>query len=487
MRYERVELLNAFKGLTFNEKPAQALIAASVGLIPLTLWIAFFDQYFIINLFLAALIYPACVALYSRFVSRLHTAGARLPVTLLVGSAYVILGIVFQPQILWFLLIPLPLGIVFIASDIKLSRIELYAVDENIIRPFTIEFPSHKKLLLVPIAFTAVFAILCNLILLKVDQGCLTDIENNDYEVVLFNCASHDGAVDEYDATKEHKFGNYFTPTAEAELIKSKAEEGDKEFQYIWWFILDKIYRNEFSVIKRIGEERYNRKADSWLNSAASSGSVLAKKAYIIQHLQRRLSTVEQKRLASKYAQELESLGLDDATRLLEKSASKTTQEDVLTSYRQKLSSPETLSYDDLEKLKYALQEGEYFYDIADFEDVEDNVRREMHSIDVSIDTQKVLDILHVMSDKFNDADASFEMYNLLVETSEEIRALTYLEKAAEQGHARASGILGEKLFCADQKIEGLSWLTKSAKSGDRKAKRQREEIAESKKLSDCL
>lgn len=461
-----------------------ALIGGMVGALLTTIFVALMSQYTTVNLFVSAVVFPIGVALFSRYIARLHTAGARSPVTLLVGGAFVILGVVFQSEMLWFLLTPIPLGIVYIVSDIKLSRIEIYAVDEHIIRPFTIEIPSHSKLLIVPIIFTVIFAILCNLVLLKVDQGCLSDIKDEDYEVVLLNCGSLEDESNEDNATKVHKFGSYFKPTEEAKLIQAKAEAGNPEFQYIWWFILEKVYRNEFSVTRRVGKKRYQNIVNSWLNSAASGGSVDAKKAYITQHLNRSLSSAEQKKLALTYAKELDSLGVPEAKNLLIKADSKSTRQDILALYNSELGTLESLSPAKLDNLLHALQEGDYYYSLRDFGD-DSYSRNERGSIDVPINTQKALDVLKVMSIKFKNADASFQIYNLLEETNDQ-GSMDYLKIAAEQGHIRAAGYLGEYLYCSDKRLDGLSWLTKAAKRGDKKAKRQRAEIADTKQLIDC-
>lgn len=485
MRYERAELLNAFKALTFNEKPTLALIGALVGVLPTTIFVALMSQYLVASLLVSAVVYPIIVALFSRYVAKLHTAGARIPVTLVVGAAFVILGVVFQFEKLWLLLTPVPLGIVYIFSDIKLSRIDLYAVDEHIIRPFTIEIPSHSKLLFAPIPFTVVFAILCNLVSVKMNQGCLSDIANEDHSVVLLNCASYAGDTNDLNSTTEHKFGSYFEPTKEAKLIQAKAESGNAEFQYIWWFILEKVYRNEFSVTRRVGKERYESKADSWLNSAADGGSVEAMKAYITQHLNRLLSSEHQKELALKYAKELDLKGLPEAKRLLEKAGNKITRQDVLSLYTAQLKEPESLSLDELKNLLHSLQEGDYFYNLKDFDKDASNSRNTRNSIDVPIDTQKALNVLKVMSEKYQNAEASFRIFNLLEETNDQ-GSLSYLRKAAEQGHVIAAGQLGEHLFCSEERLDGLSWLTKAAKLGNKKAKRQRDEIASTKQLIDC-
>lgn len=485
MIYERAELLDAYRSLTYNEKPTLAMVGAVLCLLPTTMFVAFMGQYTSLNMIVSAVVFPMSVALFSRYVARLHTAGARIPVTLLVAGAYIILGIAFQSEIPWFLLTPVPLVIVYIASDIKLSRMELYAVDEHIIRPFTIEIPSHSRLLIVPAIFAIIFAVLCTLILSKVNQGCLSDIKKENHVVVLASCASQVNANDKDNAAKEHKFGSYFNPTEEAKLIEAKAESGNPEFQYIWWFILEKIYRNEFSVSQRVGKIRYERIVDSWLNSAASGGSAEAKKEFIAQHLSRSLSSTKQKELALKYAKELDSLGMPDAKKLLEKADSKTTRQDVLTLYIAQLKDLDSLSPEELKNLLYALQEGDYYYSLRDFSSQSSYSRNARNSISVPIDTRKALGVLKVMSEKFKDAEASFQIFNLLEETSDQ-ESTIYLRKAAEQGHVRSAGQLGEYLFCSDDRLEGLSWLAKAAKLGDKKAKRQRAEITNTKQLIDC-
>ncbi|MCY7297267.1 hypothetical protein [Alteromonas sp. a30] len=71
MRYEKLEMEQAYAKLSQNERPLLGFVAALFGYIPATAILMLFSENVIFASLAAGLICPAIIAVFARFVGRL--------------------------------------------------------------------------------------------------------------------------------------------------------------------------------------------------------------------------------------------------------------------------------------------------------------------------------------------------------------------------------------------------------------------------------
>ena len=487
LKYERKEMEQAFRELVKNEKPTLAVMGALVGMVPATLVVALMSEYFILGLVAASIGFPAIAGYFARYVGRLYSPSSSIPTAIFVGVAYVTIGAIFQAQGVWYFVSPIPFGVAFFVSQVPLTELQEFAIAEHDVRPFEVQTQPALKKIGVPllILFTPFVA---TYIFIQPNGGCLTSIENDEYDEIANKCSySSAQAFIVEGGNVGHKFGTYYEPTAEAKLLRKKAEEGDEHYQIIWWLIYDRMYRRDISVYGANRIEQFEQEAKRLRHRAAELGHAPAvqREYEIYTDLGMKLRTEREKQESIAYAKKLVALEIDGAKALLDKVNKIVIKEDIVDFYHTQQEELDTLSFDDLDNLLFAVEEGEYYYNLRDFNDRAFDTGSYSVSVEVPANESKVIDILRVMSEKYADRDASIRVFNLLKDEDYN-EALYFLEKAATQGHAEAAARLGKNLFCDGKKLDGLIWIKKAADLGYEKAANLRNEIARTNSLETC-
>lgn len=492
MRYERAELQQVYSKLVQQEKPTLALLAAVVGLVPATLFLLLLGQYFILSLIVASFVFPATCGLFARYVGRLYSPAGRIPVMLVVGCAYIALGLLFQAKVIWFLAAPIPFGVAFVTSKKSLTKPELQAISEHAIKPFQLKEASGFRKALLPLLVLLSLPAQAYLYFMLPDNACLKSIEQNNYASVTEKCAAGKvGSIRNWlagnDPASGHKFGTYYSPTKEAMLIKAKAEAGDAQFQVLWWSIVDEAYRPGPDTKPFSGSDNYENDARYWRHKAALLGHrpAVEKELAIYSSLAQHVRAEAFKQQAIAFSKQLLAAKIDGADKLVAAASNIVSQSDIVQRYRAQLADPEDLSFDELDNLLYAVENAEFHYNIHDFNERYPNTGYYTGSIQVEIDEDKALDILKVMSVKFQNAEASYKVFKRLARSNSEL-AVSFLEQAAKQGDIEAAALLGKILYCQNRKVEGLTWLKKAAEQGSNIALEQQKEIGLSRNLRAC-
>ncbi|PKM20525.1 MAG: hypothetical protein CVV11_03185 [Gammaproteobacteria bacterium HGW-Gammaproteobacteria-15] len=491
MRYEREEMEQAYTKLVQQEKPIFALLAAVIGLVPATFFLILLGQHFILSLIVASFVFPAIAGLFARYVGRLYSSAARIPVMLIVGLAYIALGVLFQAKVIWFLAAPIPFGVAFVTSKKSLTRLEWQAISEHSVKPFQLEEASGFRKAALPLLVLFSLPVLSYLYFMLPDNACLTSIEQNNYLSVTEKCTlGKAGSIRNWlagnDLASGHKFGTYYAPTKEAILIKTKAESGDIQFQILWWSIVDEAYRLGPNSEQFAGKDKYENDARFWRHNAALLGHrpAVEKELATYSSLAQHLRAEEFKQQAITFSKQLVSSKIAGADNLVAAANKIVTQSDIMKLYHTQLADPGSLSFDESDNLLYAVEKGEFHYNIHDFNESYPNTGYYTGSIQVEVDEDKALEILKVMSVKFQNADASYKLFNKLRSDSE--LAISFLEQAAKQGHLQAAALLGKILYCQNSKMEGQAWLKKAADLGSNVAREQQKEIGLSRNLKAC-
>lgn len=491
MRYEREEMQQAYTMLVQQEKPILALLAAVIGLVPATLLLVLMGQYFFLNLIVACFVFPTIAGLFARYVGRLYSSAARIPVMLIVGLTYIVLGFLFQAKVMWFLATPIPFGVAFVTSKKSLTQLELLAINEHSIKPFQLKEASGVRKAALPLLVLFSLSVQAYLYFLLPDNSCLNSIEQNNYASVTEKCTlGMAGSLRNWLAGNNpasgHKYGAYYSPTEEASLIKAKAEAGDIQFQIFWWSIVDEAYRFGIQAELFVGTDQYENDARFWRHKVALLGHrpAVEKELAIYSSLRQHLRAEDFKQQAIAFSKQLVSLKIAGADNLAVAADKIVTQSDIKRLYHTQRADPEALSFDESDNLLYAVENGEFHYNIHDFNERYPNTGYYTGSIQVEVDEDKALEILKVMSVKFQNADASYKVFNKLQSNSE--LAVTFLEQAAKQGHVEAAAIFGKIRYCQNSKMEGLSWLKKAAELGSKVAFEQQKEIGLTRNLSAC-
>lgn len=492
MKYERAEMEQAYTKLVQQEKPVFALLAAVIGLVPATLFLILLGQYFILSLIVASFVFPAIAGLFARYVGRLYSPAARIPVMLVVGFAYIALGLLLQAKVIWFLAAPIPFGVAFVTSKKSLTKLEWQAISEHSIKPFQLKETSGFGKAVQPLLVLLSLPALAYLYLMLPDNACLKSIEQNHYSSIAEKCATGTvGSIRDWlggnDPASGHKFGTYYSPTKEAMLIRTKAESGDAQFQILWWSIVDEVYRPGPDAEQFADADKYENDARYWRHKAALLGHrpAVEKELAIYSSLAQHVRAVAFKQQAIAFSKQLASAKIDGADELVAAANNIVTQSDIVQRYHTQLADLGSLSFDELDNLLYAVENAEFHYNIHDFNERYPNTGYYTGSIQVEIDEDKALDILKAMSVKFQNAEASYKVFKRLARSNSEL-AVSFLEQAAKQCHIEAAARLGKILYCQNRKVEGLTWLKKAAEQGSNIAREQQKEIGLSRNLKAC-
>lgn len=492
MRYERTELEQALQGLVDSEKPTYGLLGAIIGLVPATLFLVLMSKYFFLNLIVASCVFPAISGLFARYVGSLYSTASRIPVMLTVGCSYILLGLLFEAKVIWFLATPIPFGVALLVSKKKLSRLEEFAVMEHASKPFSIKEKPVSRKIAQPLAIVFALPVCASVYLLLPDNLCREAIEDNQYSQLGEKCRS--SAADTFKAllagdapVLDHKFGTYYSPSEEAKLIRSKAQAGDEQSIFMWWSILNGVYPAGPFASRFVGTETFNNEVKLWRRKAAMLGyqPAVQEELYTYVELAKKQRPLKVKQQAQQFANQLVSANVDGAEALLETANQIVTKEDVVGFYQKQLENLEVLSFDELDNLLFATEEGEFHYYLSDFIESLPKQGYYTDSIVVDKDDKMTLEILKFLSAKHDNADASYRLFRTF-RTSEKYTAFTYLELAASQGHLTAIEQLGIHLFCQKRRMEGLIWIKKAAEMGSSKAQKRRTEIAKTNQLEEC-
>ncbi|SEH79649.1 hypothetical protein SAMN05660691_01490 [Rheinheimera pacifica] len=492
MRYERAEMEQAYTKLVQQEKPIFALLAAVIGLVPATLFLLLLVQHFILSLIVACFVFPAIAGLFARYVGRLYSSAARIPVMLVVGVAYIAVGLLLQAKVIWFLAGPIPFGVAFVTSKKSLTKLEWQAISEHSIKPFQLKEASSLRKAALPLLVLFSLPALSYLYFMLPNNACLKSIEQNNYLSVTEKCTlGKAGSIRNWlagnDLASGHKFGTYYAPTKEAILIRTKAESGDIQFQILWWSIVDEAYRFGSDAEQLAGNDKYENDARFWRHNAALLGHrpAVEKELAIYSSLAQHLRAEAFKQQAIAFSKQLAAAKIDGADELLAAANHIVTQSDIVQRYRTQLADLGSLLFDELDNLLYAVESAEFHYNIHDFNERYANTGYYTGSIQVEIDEDKALEILKVMSIKFQNAEASYKVFKRLVRSNSKL-AISFLEQAAKQGHIEAAAILGKILYCQNSRMEGLAWLKKAADLGSNVALEQQKEIGLTRNLKAC-
>ena len=432
-------------------------------------------------------LFPAIIALFARYVGKLFRQRARIPIAALVAILYLLLGIEAQLNFLWFIVLPVPVGIAYTLSGIRLTRLQSFSVIEYKAKRFNIDC---RKPFETPLYVTSLFVIPILIIgLLKhLDSACQLNIEEKDHEQILATCI-HDEKLswnklhlNNY-YIKEHEFGQHFNLSKEGMLVKTAATSNDPDFQFLWWFILRHIYQYDYNPGNKEAREQVTNIAEQWLTKAAKNGSILAMKTYIFRHLNADLSTKKQKDLAIKYAKIIGESNRSEAEKLLMQSQEKTTIEDIQKDYQYQLADYKSLSIDKLENLIYAQEEGFFYYRLSDYtHNPEHNYE---DSIQVKVEPNKALELLVYLSEEHNNANASYKLYQTLSPTNRN-KANEYLSLAATQNHPVATEKYGVHLYCNNDLLNARLWLRKAATLGNKNASQILTQLAKGHRVHIC-
>ncbi|WP_156420213.1 hypothetical protein [Rheinheimera sp. EpRS3] len=482
----------AYTKLVQQEKPIFALLAAVIGLVPATLFLILLGQHFILSLIVASFVFPAIAGLFARYVGRLYSSAARIPVMLVVGFAYIALGLLLQAKVIWFLAAPIPFGVAFVTSKKSLTKPEWQAISEHSIKPFQLKETSGFRKAALPLLVLFSLPALSYLYFMLPDNACLKSIEQNNYLSVTEKCTlGKAGSIRNWlagnDPASDHKFGTYYSPTKEAMLIRTKAESGEAQFQILWWSIVDEAYRPGPDAEQFAGSDKYENDARFWRHKAALLGhrpaveKELAIYSSVAQHV--RAEAFKQQAIA--FSKQLAAAKIERADELVAAANNIVTQSDIVQRYRTQLADLEALSFDELDNLLYAVENAEFHYNIHDFNNDFPNTGYYTGSIQIEVDEDKALDILKVMSVKFQNAEASYKVFKRLARSNSKL-AIPFLEQAAKQGHIEAAALLGKILYCQNSRMEGLAWLKKAADLGSNVAREQQKEIGLTRNLKAC-
>lgn len=520
MRYEVEELESAFIDLVKRERPIVAVFAVILSFIPSLLLVSFVIESYLINLIAVVFVVPIINGLLARYSGRLFTAASRIPSTIIYIFLYIGFGILTGGTVWWYLFIPISAAVFYTTSRVKFTRVQEFAVERHAIKPFDVKVnPNYKKILMpfLPIGliiFTGAY--FWN----KISYKCLLEIGTSKSSSVISSCSFERYQTLEEMANSDegvviNVFGTFNNPTEEAQLIKQLADLGDPFYQQFYWVILNKIYLPEITLTNKYLVETYFKERDDWLAIAADSGFEPAMSEMVNLLLRNNPATEEQKTTAIKLANRLveknvknaellnkakniiseedieySNLGGTDTSdavnELLNKAQQIISDQDIKDLYLKQSNSFEALELDQLENILHAFENGEFFYNSSDFQTDGNAERDYTRSISVAKQKDKVIDVLKVMSDKFNNVDASYRVFERLLGKSDSIEVLKYLTRAAEHGHIGAHLKLGAYYYCINRKVDSLTWLKKAIEAGDDKAIELQRKVIRSEPIPEC-
>ncbi|ACA84381.1 SEL1-like repeat protein [Shewanella woodyi] len=488
MRYEASELELAFVSLNKNERPLWALAAVFISYVCM-LFLMFFAEKYVGGTILHFIVQPFVVGFCTRYVGRLYSIKARAPSVILFAFLYICIGVLASLQALYFIALPIPMLIVFFTSRIKLTRVQEFALLEYQTTSLDIDLhPRSRKTLY---AFLGVLFITALTVYWWTSNAnsCMNALEGSNNSFVVESCSYNQFSSLEEMATIEDElsidlFGTFSLPSPEALLIKEKAESGDVFYQRFYFVILAIFYQKSVLWEGNFIVERHREEVAYWSAITAADGFTPAMIKILNGLLDLPLVSEEQKLEAMDLAEELVINGSEEAY-LLTLVGKLVTIEDVRQLFHQQSNTLDLLTEEQLENLMYAYKQGDYFYNLSDFDPSIEVEEPYTKSIRVPRQKDKVIDVLKVMSKKFNDTDASYQVAQMLLRESS-LESIDFFTLAAEQGHAYAATKLGSLYFCSGRKVESLSWLKRAIKLGSKEAVAIQRKIIKGESLSVC-
>jgi hypothetical protein len=489
MRYEIEELESAFTDLVKRERPVVAIFAVIISFLPALFLVSLVEKYFILNLIAIIFFIPAIIGFFVRYFGRLYSGASRVPLTIVYIFLYVWFGYFSEARAFWFLVMPISAAVLYTISRVRLSRCQEFAIQHHLLKPFDVKVDSNAKKIFIPL-FSISFIVAMGLLLwLNKSSKCLEDIELNNHSSLVASCT-----FDKYNTLEEifyadddiviDSFGTFKSPTEEAMLIKQHAESGDPFYQQLYWVVLKNIYQ-PVTIESTYLADVFYQEEKYWLAVAADSGFEPAMIITVNTILRSEPTTTKHKTQAIEFAMKLAAKNVKNKY-LLDRSQNIITKQDIEDLYISQSNNLEVLEFEQLENILHAFKYGVFFYNLSDFDKGVNAHHSDKKSIKVTRQPDKSIDVLKKMSEKFESADASYRVFNMLLGNSDPIEVIKYLTRAAEQGHVDAYAKLGIYYYCLNKKLDSLTWLKKAIELGDTTAIEIQSKVIHSEPISEC-
>ncbi|MCY7297426.1 hypothetical protein [Alteromonas sp. a30] len=324
------------------------------------------------------------------------------------GVIYISWGIEGEAGPLWFMLTPLPVTISYRICGTTLTRVEEFAIAQFNAGAIHPKQTIPTRSILKPVLFFGTVLVLTLSFfstLHHFGNACLTNIEEQNYNYIFSYCVPESDLTgnnlyreDHYISV--HSFGQFFDKTQEAKLIEEGAKAGDEQFQFLWWFIIQNIYKKDISPNNIQALKRLDDESEKWLQKAMAGGSVDATKVYIYRHIFSKISTNDAKEKALNLAQKLKNKGVPLSQHLLDEAKNSVTFEDIQEIFIAQRQNYTKLNIEQLENLLYALEEGFFYFKINDFLQTPRKNGNYENEIEVTKDTEKAREIRRFMEAK---------------------------------------------------------------------------------------
>ncbi|AZG72366.1 hypothetical protein [Shewanella livingstonensis] len=489
MRYEVEELELAFIDLVKRERPIAAIFTVIISFLPALFLVNVVEQYFILNVVAIIFCMPAIMGFFVRYFGRLYSGASRVPLTMVYIFLYFWFGIYSEAKTFWFLVMPISAAVLYTISRVKLSRSQEFAIQHHLLKPFDVKVDSNVKKIFIPLLSISFIVTIGLYLWTNKSSKCLEDIESNNKSSIVASCTfdKYNTLEAFFDADEDvliNSFGTFQSPTAEAMLIKQKAESGEPFYQQLYWVMLKIIYQSVTSESVSLANIFYNEE-EHWLTIAADSGFEPAMKINIHSILRSEPTTTKQKNQAIELAIKLIEKNAKHKN-LLDRSHTLITEQDVEDLYVRQSNNLESLEFEQLENILHAFKHGVYFYYLSDFDNQVNVSHGHKKSIKVTRQLDQSIDVLKIMSEKFKNADASYSVFKMLLGKSDSIEVIKYLTRAAEQGRTDAYTKLGIYYYCLNQKVDSLTWLKKAIEMSDTAAIEIQSKVIRNEPIPEC-
>ncbi|WP_163930128.1 hypothetical protein [Paraferrimonas sp. SM1919] len=381
MSYSREELEKAFIRLSKQERPILALFACLIGLIFCSLVTALIGPDIIFGLVTACILIPIISAGYAGFVGRLYSSSSRLMIALVTSGYYLWSGYSLQVNGGWYLFTPICFATAFIASKQKLALVEEFALIENKSTPFNHRTPSFIDKAIMPLFLVLTVPALGYYSFVLGSEICHTNIKNGNFQEIPQSCQKNYFEINAYGHKVKfdgiiihiqgHRFGSYLEKSEEALLLQELAQKGELQYQQLWWWVLDILYRDDPQIAQFNKLEQYEQQVTKLRRELITKGHTPALQLQTQVHylLSHRIMDDQAKQEYVLFAQEQVDNGIKGAEELLASANNIPAVADVVDLYIWQSEHLHLLAQEDLRNLMHAAQTGEYFYYISDFND----------------------------------------------------------------------------------------------------------------------